>query len=371
MQPSEGFVNSLNKIRQLSSDIYHQYIPEITATTNINEFGQPILTVTEVRNEFMNALIGRIVSVQTLVKRYRNPLQVLEGDNTPFGYAGQEIYNNPAKARRFNVNDFAGLLQKYEAETFVQYLPVNMDTQYCVTVTYDKLRNAFTSWRDLETYVNSLSDTLYNGAAIDEFLYTKALVTSAYKSGRGVVEVINEPTDEDTAKAFIRRARQLYLSFGFPSVNNTSWDKVDPEHRKVMTWANPEDVVFLIRTDIAALIDVDVLASAFNIDRATLLGNIIYVDNFNVYADDRETLNTDGSEIYAVMADKAWFKINTQDAATDQFYNANNRTWQIYFNLTKRYATSLFAKHVIFAKSAPVLQQKAAGTDKVEVTTKK
>ena len=51
-------------------------------------------------------------------------------DRIPLGYAGQEIYINPAKGRQYDVNDFAGLLVKYEADVKVQYTSVNMDLQY-------------------------------------------------------------------------------------------------------------------------------------------------------------------------------------------------------------------------------------------------
>ena len=58
---SQGLKNSLNKIRQISSDIYHQYIPILEDDTDIGTFAQPILTVPEVYNEFCNALVNRIV----------------------------------------------------------------------------------------------------------------------------------------------------------------------------------------------------------------------------------------------------------------------------------------------------------------------
>ena len=37
----------------------------------------------------------------------------------------------------------------------------------------------------------------------------------------------------------------------------------------------------------------------------------------------------------------------------DEFYNANNRTWQYYLNLTKMYGYSLFANGVILATALP------------------
>ena len=37
----------------------------------------------------------------------------------------------------------------------------------------------------------------------------------------------------------------------------------------------------------------------------------------------------------------------------DEFYNANNRTWQYYLNLTKMYGYSLFANGIILATAQP------------------
>lgn len=93
----QGLKQSLNKMREISSDIYHRYIPIIDDDTSINQFAEPILNIPEVYNEFVTALINRIVYTNFIVKRYVNPLKVLEGDNIPLGYAGQEIFVNPSK----------------------------------------------------------------------------------------------------------------------------------------------------------------------------------------------------------------------------------------------------------------------------------
>lgn len=369
MGPSTGLMNQLNAIREISSEIYHQYIPVVTPSTNINDFASPILndSLSVVRNEFVENLIGRIVSTQVVSKMYDNPLRRLEGENTPLGYAGQEIYTNPVDAQRFNVNDFAGLLAKYEVQTNVQYLAINMDLQYCASMTRDKLRNAFVSWAALEQYITSISNAMYNGARIDQYRYTTAIVSSAYKSGRGVVETITAPTDADKAKAFLKRARQLYLDFQSPSTNYTAWGRMNND-KPIVTWTNPEDIVFILRNDVAAEIDVDVLAASFNIDKAQLLGNIYYVDNFNIYADDRSTIVYDGSKIFGIMADRNFFKIHTQDEAFDQFYNAKNRVWNMFLNVVKGYNMSLFAKHVIFASEQPDIPTESLAYEKKAVS---
>lgn len=350
----EGLKNSLNRIREISSEIYHQYVPIIDDDTTINAFGQPILDTPVIMNEFMSALVNRIVYTQFEIKYFNNPLQQLEGDRIPLGYIGQEIYINPAQGRKFNVDDFAGLLVKYEADIKVQYMAINMDLQYPVTVSRHMLKQAFTSWDELDRFIDGLSNSLYNGAYIDEFRFTKELISSAYKGNNAIIEVVQAPTTEALAKQFVTLARQRYMAFSLPSTQFNSYKLLGGTGKPVTTWTNLEDVVFIIRMDIGAYIDVNVLAQAFNMDRTSLLGRIIYVDNFDVL-DDSGNVIFDGSNILGMIADKAWFRIKRQDMYLDEFYNANNRTWQYYLNLTKMYQYSLFANHTIFATAAPTV----------------
>ena len=351
---NEGLVTSLNAIREISSEIYHRYVPIIDSTTDIGKFAEPILSVPEVYNEFCNALVNRIVYTQFEIKSFRNPFVVLEGDRIPLGYAGQEIYVNPAKGRQYNANDFAGLLVRYEADVKVQYQAINSDLQYPVTFSRQQLKKAFTSWGDLETFIDGLSNSLYNGAYIDEFKNTKNIIAGAYKDNKAVIQTVSAVTDEATAKAFVEKARELYLNFQLPSSDYNAWAKCGGEGRPVVTWTNPEDIVMIVKNNIRAKLDVNVLAEAFNMDKATLLGNILTVDNFDVY-DDEGTKIYDGSAIVGMIADKSWFRIKRQDMFMDSFYNANNRSIQYYLNLIKIYNFSLFANGVIFATSQPTV----------------
>ena len=350
---NDGLVTSLNAIREISSEIYHRYVPIIDEATDISKFAEPILSVPEVYNEFCDALVNRIVYTQFQIKSFRNPLVVLEGDRIPLGYAGQEVYVNPAKGRTYNPNDFAGLLVKYEADVKVQYMAINSDVQYPVTFSRQQLKKAFVSWGDLETFIDGLSNSLYNGAFIDEFRFTKYIVTDAYKDNKAVIDSsLSAVSSEATAKAFVEKARQLFLDFQLPSSSYNAWSKVGGEGKPVVTWTNPEDIVMLIRNDIRAYLDVNVLASAFNMDKTTLMGNIITIDNFDAYDDDGVKV-FDGSAILGIICDKSWFRIKRQDMFMDSFYNPNNRSIQYYLNVVKMYNYSLFANGVILATAAP------------------
>ena len=349
---------SLNALRELSSTIYHEYVPVIDDATDISAFAEPIMTYPVVYNEFCDVLVNKLVYSQFETMSFNNPLRVLEGDRIPLGYAGEHVYTNPAQARGFNVNDFAGLLIKYEADVKVEYHTVNSDVQYCVTIARQQLKKAMTSWDNLAEFITQLSNSLYNGCYIDEFRWTKNIISGAFKENRAVYEKITAVSDESTAKAFVEKARNYFLNFQLPSSEFNAWAKNGGAGRPITTWSRPEDIVLIIRNDIRSKIDVQSLAAAFNLPYADFLGNVITVDNFDAYDDDG-TKVFDGSAIVGGIFDKSWFKIKTQDMYMENFYNANNRTMQYYLNVIRMYNMSLFANGVIFATGDPTVNSTA------------
>lgn len=356
MPISEGLRTSLNQIRETSiqnGTLYHKQIDEITPNTDISVLSSVLLNDDNLMNEFFNVLIKRIVYTQIVsFKLFNNPLAFLEGDKMPLGSIGQEIFINPAKGRKFNVDDFAGLLARYEADVKVNYLHLNSDMQYPVTITRAKIKDAFVSWSNLESFVDGITQSLYNGAYIDRYNFTKGLVASAYNQNAVQITVMQEPNTEALAKQFLTQARAMFMNMQEPTTNFNAWNKVGGYGRAILTWVDREDIVFLIRNDIGAYLDVNVLASAFNIDSAKLLGRIKYVQDFNEYDADGNIV-VDGSNILGIMCDKAWFRIKNQEITMDEFYNANNRTWQMYLNDVNMYQFSLFANAMVFATAMP------------------
>jgi hypothetical protein len=373
MYPSPGLVTALNAMREMSVEsgsIYHQYVPVVTDSTSIGEFGVPILDSQNlnVMNDFIS-LLKKIVYTAVYNKTFNNPLAQLEGERMPLGQFIEDVYVNPAEARGFNVNDFAGLLQKYEAKIATQYLTINSDMQYCVTITREKVRNAFTSWDQLEGLISGMVNSLYNGAYIQRYNATKGLVTAAFTGNNVQYQTISDVTDEQSAKSLIRQLRAAYSKMQIPSTRYNAWNKVKGGDLALKTWSDPEDVVVLISADVEALVDVEVLAAAFNMSKADFLGRVIVVDDFNQYNEDG-SVAVDGSAIKAMIADRAWFKIKTQDFAMDEFYNANSRCWNYYLNDVRMVNFSLFANAIVFATSAPTVDATAieAKSDTATVT---
>ena len=372
MYPSTGLVTALNKMREMSvesNSIYHQYVPVVTESTTIGEFGLPILDSQNlnVMNDFIG-LLKKVIYTAVYNKTFNNPLAQLEGERMPLGQFIEDVYVNPAQARGFNVNDFAGLLQKYEAKIATQYLSVNSDLQYCVTVTREKVRNAFTSWDQLESLISGLVNSLYNGAYIQRYNATKGLVTAAFTGNNVMYEKITNPTDEQTAKNLIMKMRATFSKMQIPSTRFNAWNKVKGGDLALKTWSDPEDIVVLISADVEALVDVEVLAAAFNMSKADFLGRVIVVDDFSQYNEDG-TVAVDGSAIKAAIMDRAWFKIKTQDFAMDEFYNSNCRCWNYYINDVRMVNYSLFANAIVFSTDDPIVEATAieAAQDSVTV----
>ena len=373
MYPSAGLQTALNAMREMSVDngsIYHQYVGVVTDSTTIGEFGAPILDSQNlnVLNDFVG-LLKKVVYTAVYNKTFNNPLALLEGERMPLGNFIEDVYVNPAHARGFNVNDFAGLLQKYEAEVAVQYLAVNSDLQYPVTLTREKIRNAFTSWDNLESLISGYINSLYNGAYLTRYNQTKGLVTAAFTGNNVQYQIVDDITDEQSAKALIRQLRAAFSKMQIPSTRFNAWNKVKGGRLALKTWSDPQDIVVMISADVEALVDVEVLAAAFNMSKADFLGRVIVVDDFSQYNDDG-TVAVDGSNIKAMIADRAWFKIKTQDFAMDEFYNANNRCWNYYLNDVRMVNYSLFANALVFATSAPTVDATAIEAESATASVK-
>lgn len=338
---------ALNKLRENSSSLFQENVPEIDESMDIAELSRAVFSNPNLKNEFINNLVDVLVEQQVERKVFTNRLKFLEGDRLPLGRVVEDIYINPVKGRNFDADDYAGILEKYEADVKVQYLPLNMDRQYPLTISDQMLKKAFLSWGSFEDFITGLTNAMYSGAYIDEYMYTKGVVSSAYQNNMAIIEQVSNISTEQAAIDFITRCRTLFKDFQEPTSKFNAWNKCGGNGRPVLTWTEPENIILLIRNDISSYIDVNVLANAFNIDKTTLLGNIEYVGDFNMYNDNGD-LEFDGSNIVGIICDKSWFKIRTQDFYMDNGKNANNRTWNYYLNYIKMYKMSLFANRCNF-----------------------
>ena len=360
MYPSDGFQTALNEIRETliqDNKLYQTQLPIVNATTSSQAYGQSLLSLpADLRNKFINALVDRIAYTGFTIRYFNNPFESLKGEETPLGAIGQEIYVNPAKGRVYNIDDFAGLLAKYESDVKAEYNEINADFQYPATIIRQELQKAFVRWGDFERLIMGISASLYNGSYIDQWKLTKTLISNAYRTNSVQMETIsvsniNDPTTAELEN-ITARLRELYLNFQEPSDKYNAWKKVGGYGRAIETWTPAEDIVVFINTKMASWLDVKVLANAFNIDKADLKGRVFTTSNFDLY-DNEGTKIFDGSKIIAQICDRRWFKIRDIDMFMDEFYNANNRSWQKFLNYRGAYNFSYFANSLQLVTEMP------------------
>lgn len=360
MNPSEGFQTALNEIRSTliqDNKLYQTQIPVVEQTTSSQVYGQSLLNLpADLRNKFINALVDRIAYTSFDIRYYKNPFEILKGNENPLGAIGQNIYVNPARGRVYDIDDFAGLLAKYESDVKVEYNEINADFQYPATIVRRELQKAFVSWGDFERLIMGISASLYNGCYIDQFKLTKLLISNAYRKNAVTMETIsisnvNAPTTAELEN-ITAKLRELYLNFQEAGDDYNAWKKVGGYGRAIETWTPAEDIVVFINTKMASWLSVKVLANAFNIEEASLMGRVFTTRSFDI-KDDYGNVIFDGSNIVAQICDRRWFKIRDIDMFMDEFYNANNTSWQKYLNYRGSYNFSLFANSVQLVTALP------------------
>lgn len=350
-----------NFVRSTSSSNFQEVVPEATdeniaTISNIlfNDSYSPLL------NEFINNLINRIGLTIIRNKSFNNPLAILKKGSTPLGTDIQDIYTNPAEAEQYTLSnaEMAKLLTITDPDTKVAYYRRNRKDMYSKTIAREALQGAFASWDRFEDFITSITQSLYSGAYIDEFKDTKALVAGAYNENKIITETVTAPTDEATGKAFVKKVRTLFKSMRFPSSSYNAYSQNSGDNKPVVTWTDESRVVFLVRADVMASVDVDVLASAFNMDKANFLGRVIEVDEFD-----------EEGKIQALIADEAFFQIYDNVFRFDEFYNARVMAWNEYLHVWQTFAICPFANAVALVTEGASVSTTALsfGTESVEI----
>lgn len=347
-----------NVVRANSSQVFMNTVPSATKDNiqvikNIlfNDSYQPML------NEFVNNLINRIGLTIIRNKSYNNPLSIFKKGSVPLGTDIQDIYENPAEAEQYEYSNtaMAKLLTITDPDTHVAYYRRNRQDLYTKTIAREGLQGAFVSWEEFENYIAGITNSLYSGNYIDEFKYTKKLVDGAYDAGKVIQKQVTLPTNEATSKAFLKEVRALYDNMTFPSTEYNAYSKFSGAKGTITTWTDSDRICLIVRADIMAEVDVEALASAFNIDKANFIGRVIKVDKF------------ENEEILGVVCDEAWLQIYDNIFRFDEFYNARTMSWNEYLHAWGTYAICPFANAVALVTTASKPVTAIAGSDQTVV----
>lgn len=337
-------INTFNAVRSLSSANFRETVPtatekNITSIANIllNDAYQPQL------NEFITNLINRIGLTIVRNKSFNNPLAMFKKGSVPLGTDIQDIYTNPAEEQEYEYTNeaMAKLLTINDPDTHVAYYRRNRKGLYEKTIALELLQGAFVSWDKFNEMVTSITNSLYSGNYIDEFRYTKLLVDGAYDNNKVIVETVSAVQDGTTAKAFLKKCRALYNKMSKPSKKYNAYSKFSGAKGEITTWTDPERLCVIVSADVMAEVDVEALASAFNIDKTDFMGRVITIDEF------------DNPEIQAVICDESWLQIYDSIFTMKTFENGRTLSWKYMLHAWQTYAICPFANAVCLATAEP------------------
>ena len=344
-------IDILNTIRANAPAEYQASIPTIASPTEIPKVGEVIYGYPALANHFISALVNRIAAVRIKSATFNNKFAELKKGYLEFGETVEEAFANITKAREFSPEKASAReLQRSLPDVKTAFHVMNYQAQYPVTIQDEDLKRAFLAENGVQDLIARIVDAVYTANEWDEYNLFKYLVIKAVTAGEMGIQTFNQADDKYAAIAFRSASNQfefLSTTYNAAGVHN----------------ATPKaDQFILMDAAYNAQFDVNVLASAFNMDKADFMGRLILVDSFTTFDNDRFTaLVSDGSmgtvtdaeltamsDIKAVLIDREWFQVYDNLSRISEKYVANGLYWNYFYNSWKTVSYSPFSNALAF-----------------------
>ena len=342
----------LNTIRANASYEYQTLVPEISDVNEIRKVGDVLYGYPALANQFINALVNRIALVSVKSATFNNAYAELKKGYLEYGETVEEVFVSIAKAREFST-------EKAEAREHKRSLPdvrtafhtMNWRVQYPITIQDDELRMAFLSVNGVQDLIAKIIDAVYVASEYDEYLLFKYLMIKAITKGKMHPVSIGNGDMSKAAVAF--RSMSNQLTFMGTKFNASG----------VTTTTPKKDQFIFMDSNYNAEYDVNVLAGAFNMDKADFIGKLKLIDDWTSFDNERFseiTANCDMieevtaeelalmSDVKAVLVDSEWFQVYDNHIKFTEKYVASGEYWNYFLNVWKTVSSSPFSNAVVF-----------------------
>lgn len=331
----------LNLVRKDATEQYKSIVPEAT-NSNIGEVGKGLEKMSVIQNEFINTLVERISLVIVKKKSLTNPLKKFKKGMMPLGHTIEEIFVDILQSKKYNAPESESKVFAREIpDTKVYFHHRNRQEFYKQTIQEDSLRGAFVSWSTFDNFLARIINAVYNSAEVDEYLYMMKLVNTAIKeSDMKVFEIEQGGKPEDKkadAHTLLEMMRTVFSRITLP-MGSRQFNKAG-----VHTVTDESDVHIFMLPETQASIDVNALASAYNMDKATFIGNRTLVDGF------------EDEDVVAVIIDKNWFMVYDQMQKMTNIYNSEGLYWNYTYHVWQVMSYSLLENAVVIKKKPAVI----------------
>ena len=344
----------LNTIRANASLTYQQYVPAITDIKQITSVGDAIMGYPSLANEFISSLVNRIAFVRIKSATFNNAYAKFKKGYLEFGETVEEVFVQITKARAFRAD-------KAAAREFKRTIPdvksafhiMNYRVQYPATIQNEDLRRAFTSFDALDDFIARVISNMTTAAEYDEYLLFKYLLIKGVNQGAIKVQTVN---GDNKAMATAFRAASNKLPFLSDQYNEAG----------VITNTPKADQNIFMDAAYNAEFDVDVLAAAFNMDKAEYMGKLELIDDFTTFDNERfEVIRQESDQIEevtatelanmanvkAILIDTEWFQVYDNLTQMTENYVASGLYWNYYLNVWKTVSFSPFSNAIAFAQT--------------------
>ena len=293
-------------------------------------------------NQFMDVLINKVAFTIVRGKRWENPLAVFEKRRIDYGSTIEEVALKWIKAHSYRddwgdrEDDITNLLKINRPDGSVAYHSINRRDTYPISINEMELQEAFNSENGLNELVARIMELPANSDAYDTYRIMLQLI-KMYEDNWGFfkVNLSAAPTTEATGKEFLTKVRSIAGRLAFPSSLYNALTVQD-----IPTFAQPSELVLLTTPDVQAVLDVETLASVFNLDKAELRYRTIMVDEFPIPG------------AVALLTTEDFFVVHDKVYTTTSFFNPQTLTTNYYLHHISVNSVSPFVPAVLFTTNA-------------------
>lgn len=350
-------IDIMNVIRQNASYEYQQNVPKVAKASDIPRVGEVIYGTPAFANQFINALVNRIAIVRVQSATFNNPYSILKKGYIEFGETVEDIFVSIAKAVDFDPEKAAQReFQRTIPDVRSAFHTMNWRVMYPVTIQDEDLKQAFLSIDGVQNLIAKIVESVYTAAEYDEFLLFKYLLIKAISHGKIHTKSVGDGRNLDTAAVQFRSTSNL-ITFMSDKYNELKVKNNTPKDRQVIFMDSLFNAEF----------DVNVLASAFNMDKADFMGRLFLIDNWTEFDNARFDViraNSDGIEevtsaelallanVKAVILDEKWFQVYDNNNKFTEDYVASGLYWNYFYHTWKTVSNSPFANAIAFVTTA-------------------
>jgi len=290
-------------------------------------------------NVFIDTLLNGLVLDIYRNNMFENPLaQFKVGRVIENGTWIREIAYNLLKARRYDLRA-TDVFDIEEPELMANFHRQNRKDRYELSISEDLLRQAMFAnpQSGLANLISGMLQLPFKSDQVDEYIIMRRLF-GEYEKRDGFYNVNVDDIATATDKRAvgldtIQKIREYLLLFQFMS----------RDYNAARVPTNTTDPVLFATPQWVSNIDVNVLAAAFNMEKADFLGRLVVVDHFD-FIDEDEPYKTQ-----ALLADPQWFVAADTRVLSTSLFNPKNLVTNYWLHRWGIYSCSRFVNAVLFS----------------------